>query len=85
MSMYKTGVMDHNNSLLVNDRYVRVVYDFEPSLSGDLLLSVGDVIKVDHQVDKLWYSGQKIGDNSSGLKWVFVCCQVDVAKFFCIK
>lgn len=40
---------------------VRAVFDFCPSVSEELLLSVGDVIEVLEVVDEFWLLGKKEG------------------------
>ena len=55
----------HVSVFQVMSRYVKVVYDFHTTESGEISLSAGDVVRVVRQVDTNWLQGEihgKIGN-----------------------
>jgi len=48
------------------DLYGCVAFEFQPSVSDELELQVGNVVKILKDVDQFWYLGQNIHDGQTG-------------------
>ena len=46
--------------------YAKVVIDFEPSVSHEVALQKGDVVRVTYDIDDFWYEGQVLNNGLQG-------------------
>lgn len=47
--------------------YGCAAFDFTPSVSDELQLQVGSVVKILKDIDEFWYSGQSLCDGKKGM------------------
>ena len=56
-----------------SDVYGCVAFDFKPSVSDELELQIGNIVKVLKEIDQFWYFGQSLHDGKSGIA-LLRCC-----------